>query len=145
MMARANASVRRRRGALLIDVVMAAGMLAVALAVAVQMIGRLTAVRRALDRRQFAAAAAENTLERLAARRYDELTEESSGPETLDPGVARVLRDARLSVTVERESQAGGLAGKWIKVELRWPGAGGVDERPVVLTTWRARVEGHER
>jgi hypothetical protein len=139
-----NRHMNRKRGVLLIDVAMAAGVLGILLTVTVHLVGRLAAERRALDRRQFAVTAANNLLERMTARPHEEVTESVLGSQPLDATVARMLVDARLSVRV-KEEQERGPEGKWITVELRWPGRGGVDERPVRLTTWKARVGGGER
>lgn len=133
---------RSRRGILLIDAAMAAGVLGVVLVAAVHLVGRLTEERRSLDRRQFAVVAVGNVMERVAVRSYDALTAEALGDVSIDATTARFLVDARLEVKVhEVEETAGGMIGKWITVELRWRGAGGMDEHPVRLTTWRARLE----
>jgi hypothetical protein len=124
---------------LLVDLLMAAAVLGIALAVSVHLIGRLAIERRALDRRQFAVVAAGNVLERAAARPYVEVTAAALAEDTVDHTTARMLVRPRLAVHV-RESER--PAGKWITVEVRWPGVGGIDERPVRLTTWRARLEG---
>lgn len=140
-MTRAIARPHGRPAFLLIDAVMAAAVLGIVLAIAAYFIARMSAERRALDRRQFAVVAAENVLERVSRQPYDELTDASLAREAVDPITARVLVDPILTLGVE-ESAPDEPPGRWIRVELRWPGMGGVLERPVRLATWRARLEG---
>ena len=131
---------RSRRGISLMEVAVAVGMLAVALAVTLQALGWVAADRRAAGRRQRALAEASNALERLASRPWGELTPEALKSAALPPEAADALPGGELRAEV-----AEGDAGlKRLRVEVRWRGRG-ADEAPVRLTTWVARRPGGTR
>lgn len=141
-MSRAWRSGGRRRGAMLLESVAALMVLLMAMAATVRLIGVAAEARERAERRQFAAEAAANVLERVAGLPTSGRTAERISGLELGPEAARRLPGARLSVAM-----AGPAAGDppglgRVVVEVRWRGAGGRDEAPVRLTAWLANGEG---
>ncbi|WP_165073652.1 hypothetical protein [Paludisphaera rhizosphaerae] len=139
-----TASRRRstRRGSLLLETAMSAFMLMLAMTIVVQAISSVANARRNWDRRMIAANEVSNQVERLAARRFEEL---KSGPvDGLKLSTeAQGLPSADLKAEVVAADAAGGVDSKRISVQLRWRNAAGDWSTPVRLTTWiHRRKEG---
>ena len=128
---------RSRRGFLLVEFAAAMLVLAVAMAVTVQILGWLAAERRSAERRQSAADEAANVLERLTLRPWDDLTPEAVRGVPLSDQARRVLPDGALSVQVAEAGKD--VAMKRITVEVRWRDRAGGATKPVRLTAWVAR------
>jgi type II secretory pathway pseudopilin PulG len=124
----------RRRGMTLFELVAAAAVLGALLVVCVQLLAATTQQRRIADQRQLALLEVQNTIERLAARPWNELTPQTAAGK-LSPALSRRLPDAELKVEVTAsvaEPQA-----KRIAVSLRWKDYSGQFTKPVTIVTWR--------
>ncbi len=129
---------RGRRGAFLAEAVIATAVLVAALAMTARLLGGLAGERRALERRQVAAEAAANLVERFAALDPAERTPERLASLNLDPEALDALPDARLEATLDgpdSESEADLIR---LVVHLRWADRPGREEAPVRLVAWLA-------
>lgn len=132
----ANHDVRSpHRGSLLVELVIAAGMLAVILSLTVRVLGQVGQQRRAAERRQRALVEASNAMERITARPYDEVTAQGAAAVKLSPDTAAALPGAELNVDVRDESISG-VSSRRVAVRLRWKNPAGEWEAPVRLVTW---------
>ncbi len=132
----ANHDVRSpHRGSLLVELVIAAGLLAVILSLTVKVLGQVGQQRRAAERRQRALVEASNAMERITARPYDEITSQNAGAVKLSPDATATLPGAELNVDVRDESVSG-VSSRRVAVRLRWRGSAGEWEAPVRLVTW---------
>lgn len=120
---------------MLVELVIAAGMLAVILTLTVRVLGQVGQQRRAAERRQRALVEASNTMERITARPYDEMTPQGDGALKISPDTAAALPGAELNVDVRDESVSGGSSRR-VAVRLRWKNVAGQWEAPVRLVTW---------
>lgn len=132
----ANHDVRSpHRGLMLVELVIAAGMLAVILSLTVKILGQAGQQRRAAERRQRALVEASNAMERITARPYDEVTAQGAAAVKLSPDTAAALPGAELNVDVRDESISG-VSSRRVAVRLRWKDSAGQWEAPVRLATW---------
>jgi type II secretory pathway pseudopilin PulG len=118
----------------LLELVAAAALLATILVVCLQLLAATTLQRRAADQRQLALMEVENTLERLTARPWNELTPQTAAGQ-LSPNLRGRLPGAELKVEVTT-SPAEPLA-KRIAVSIRWKDHSGQFTKPVTIVTWR--------
>jgi hypothetical protein len=118
----------------LIEAVAALVLLGFIMALTVQLLTGVGVQRRAAERRVWALAAAENTIDRVSGLPWKSLDEASLSALKLDEATASRLPSGRLSVAVAEV--AGVPPSKRLTVEVRWKGRSGEDERPVRLTTW---------
>jgi hypothetical protein len=121
----------------LLELAVAAAMLATLLAVCVQLLGAMAAQRRAADQRQLALFEVSNVIERAAARAWNDLTPEALAAEKLSPAAIEELPEAELKVEMsipQSEPNA-----KRITVSLRWQDRKGNFLPPLKLTTWKYR------
>lgn len=123
----------RRRGMTLLELVAAAALLATILVVCLQLLAATTLHHEA-DQRQLALMEVENTLERLAAKPWNELTAQTAAGQ-LSPNLRGRLPGGELKVEVTT-SPAEPLA-KRIAVSLRWKDHSGQFTKPVTIVTWR--------
>jgi hypothetical protein len=126
----------RRRGALLAEAALAAGLLLVALALTIQLLGNVLAQRRASALRQAAAQAAANAMEAIAALPRDERTPGRLAESALDPEAARHLPGGRLIATIDAAGPDAPASLRRVAVEVRWPGRAGRPESSVRLVAW---------
>jgi prepilin-type N-terminal cleavage/methylation domain-containing protein len=124
----------RRRGMTLLELVAAAALLGTILVVCLQLLAATAVQRRVIDQRQFALAEVENTMERLAARPWNELKVQTVAGQ-LSPAARGRLPAAEMKVEVTTSS-AEPLA-KRVAVSLRWHDRSGQFTKPVTLVTWR--------
>jgi prepilin-type N-terminal cleavage/methylation domain-containing protein len=134
-----------RRGFGLVELSIATLLLAVAMAIVVQVAGWLAAERRGAERRQRAIQEAANLMERLTSRPWDELTPDLARSQALSPATAAVLRNGVLQVAIVPE--AGKPTTKRIAIRLGWGDPAGGGPAPVRLVAWvhRRDREGGER
>ena len=126
---------KRRRGYSMIELLVAAGLLATLLTVCVQLTGAASAEQRALRQRQAAMNEAANVLERLSIRPWNELTDKSPGELPLSAAARQSIPEGRLEVHVAQPADQAGA--KRISVIIRWPDRNGRPEQTVRLTAWR--------
>jgi hypothetical protein len=127
----------KRRGFLLLELGAAGVMLMVLFVVSMQMFRATAAQRRALQHRRAALQAADNVMERLCARPWDELTPEHVGKAPLDDEVRAAVPRGRLAIDVEQADENAGE--KRIAVEVRWAVEPGEPDRSVRLVAWKYR------
>ena len=125
----------RRSGAVLLECIVAFGLLAVMATVCVQMLSLTSAGQRATERRAIALQEAANIMERVTAVSWSEISTERLGEVHLAPDVIRILPDATLELSVE-PSVDDGPAGKHISLAIRWKNPAGDPESPVRLDYW---------
>jgi hypothetical protein len=122
---------------MLFEMAIAGVLLATLTLVAFELLATLAAQQRALARRQRALAEAGNTMERLAALPWDELTpERAKGVSRAQPADS-IAEGAEWNVDIAQPP--GEPNARRVAVEVRWPDAAGHFERPVRLVAWRYR------
>ncbi len=121
-----------RRGIVLIEVLTACGLLAVLLALCIQLLSLTAIERRHVERRAIAMQAAANLVEQASVVPFDQLTDEKLAAIEVSPGIARLLPDVKTMFTVVEEPHE--LTAKRVRVEIQWKGRGGRREPPVRLT-----------
>jgi hypothetical protein len=123
-----------RRAISLLEVVVAAAMLAVLMTIAAQMLQAVGQQQRATQRRALALQTVHALAEQFSNMPWDQLTAEAAD-EVNVPIVAQAhLPGAKLSVTIQEEQQP--IAAKRVMVALAWNGPSGRFTGPVRLTTW---------
>ncbi len=126
-----------RSGVLLLEALVALGMLAVAIVVGAKVLGALSAQRRTMAEYQLAALEAANVLERVSVFPWESLDGSVAEQVQLSEGARKVLSDARLEVQVSPvESDP---AAKRIVVRVRWAARAAQPDRIVRLVAWRYR------
>ncbi len=123
-----------RRGFAILEVIVACGLLAVLLALSVQILSLMAVERRHVEHRAIALAEAANIAERVSTMPFDEIDEARLAEIDLSPEVRKLLPDAQATLDVAEET--GPVPGKRVRVEIVWTGAGGRRESPVRLTHW---------
>ena len=123
-----------RRGMTLLELAVAAAVLGTMLVVCLQMLTATAAQHKVADQRQLAVLEVENTMERLAARPWSELTPQSAAGQ-LSPAAGSRLPGAELKVEVTTSPTE--PAAKRIAVTLRWKDHSGRFTKPVTIVTWR--------
>jgi prepilin-type N-terminal cleavage/methylation domain-containing protein len=123
-----------RRAFTLLEVVIAAAMLAVLLTTSVQMLRALSIHQRASERRAVALEAAEAAADQVANIPWDQLTAESAKKATIPKQLASYLPGAKLSVSLDEEPTP--TPSRRIHIDLTWNGAHGQPVAPVRLTSW---------
>jgi len=123
-----------RVGSTLLEVVMAAGMLAMLLAVTVQMLRATTNGQRAAERRVIALQAVRAVADEVANTPWDQLTAESAKQVKIPEPLQAHLPGSALTVAVDEEPAP--VTAKRIHVELAWKTAEGKPGAPVRLTSW---------
>ena len=134
---------KARRGYGMIELLVAAALLATLATVCVQLFGLASAEQRALRQRQAALNEAANVLERLSIRPWNELTDKALGELSLSAAARQSLPQAKLEVHLTQPSGQAGL--KRISVQIRWPDRDGQPERIVRLSAWRYRAAAEAR
>jgi hypothetical protein len=124
----------RRRGVILIEVIVACGLAAVLLAICVQVLTLMAVERRAVERRAIALQEAANLIEQATAIPFDQLTPQKLKGFSIDPALAAILPDAKAELSTDDEHEP--LRAKRVAVAISWRGAGRRREMPVRLTTW---------
>jgi type II secretory pathway pseudopilin PulG len=127
----------QRRGTTLVEIAVAGALLAMLMAFAFQVLALSAAQQRAQARRQRALAEASNAMERLAALPWDQLTSERAESQQRAQPTDSIAPSATWSVDIAQPP--GEPNARRIAVEVRWPDAAGLSERPVRLVAWRYR------
>ena len=123
-----------RRGLSLLEVTVAAAMLAVLLTTSGRLVRVLINHQRAVERQAVALQAAQAVLEQATNTAWDELTAESARQMEIPAAIAPVLPGAKLVVAVAEDEDP--IVAKRVSVELSWNGAAGKSAGPVRLTAW---------
>lgn len=124
----------RRRGSMLVELVVASIVLAVVMTVCMQLLAATSRQQRYADHRQLASEELANLMERITAEPYESIKQETLRTRKLGDTAATRLRDPQLDIAVEAVSDP--RAGKKISLQLRWRDAGEVFAAPVRLTSW---------
>lgn len=125
-----------RRGAVLMECVLAIGIILVAVVLLAQVMGLIAQQRRLAEQRRLAQEEVANRLERAALLPWSELTSEKIESLSWGQEVRSALPEARLSALVRDEEQP---AARRIDVQLVWKNRAGIEVEPVVLSMWRHR------
>jgi hypothetical protein len=120
-----------------VELVMASVILGLTLAFVARVSGWVVSERRSADRRQVAAIAAANLMERLTALPYESLSDSSAKAERdrLAPALAS-LPGGEATIEVATDDPTGGPGSKRIAVRIRWRDRADRWEAPVRLTSW---------
>lgn len=131
---------RARRGAMLLEVMVATALLAVIVSICLKTLTAMGRQQMALDRRAYATEVANNLLERLSGYDGSALTPAIAAAVQLPEAAAQRLPAPRLEVRITpRESPEA----KQITVIIRWRPEGSQQQlRPVRLTTWVYSLRG---
>jgi hypothetical protein len=129
-----NLHQRCHRAFTLLEVVIAAGMLAMLLTTSVQMLRSLSIYQRGSDRRAVALQAVQAVSDQIANTPWNQLTAESAKKVMIPKQLENYLPGAKLSVSLEDEATH--TASRRIHVDLTWNGLDGQSSAPVRLTTW---------
>jgi type II secretory pathway pseudopilin PulG len=132
---RLKAELRTRRGYTILELTIALGIFAAMLATVGQTVALVAQQRRLTQRRELAQQSAENVMEHLFARAWDELTAEKTAEVKLPEGVERDLPGA--SLKIELVEQAGPPPARRIKVAVGWNDAAGPVSTSATVTAWR--------
>ena len=127
----------KRRGFTLLELGAAGIMLVAMLAVCLQFFRAAATQRRALQQRRTALRAADNVMERLCARPWEQLTTEHARDLPLGEQVRSTLPGSELTIEIVQSDQD--PAEKRITVQVRWPGGHGQPDRSVRLVAWKYR------
>lgn len=123
---------RRSRAFTLLEVILAATLLAMLLVASVQMLRALSASRRASERRTVALEAVQAVSDQISNIPWSELSPRSAERVAVPDPLRGFLPDSMLTVTVNDEAQP---TAKRIQVELTWKGPDGA-VAPVRVTSW---------
>ena len=123
-----------RRAFTLLEVIIAAAMLAVLLTASVQMLRALSIHQRASERRAVALEAVQAVADQVANFPWEQLTAESAKKVTIPKQLAGYLPGAKLSVSLDKEPTP--TESRRIHIDLTWNGADGQAVAPVRLTSW---------
>lgn len=123
-----------RRGMVMLEVIVGCGLLAVFLAVCVQLLSVTALERRDIERRAIALQEAANIIERVSAMPFEEITPERLADVQLSPEVRQILPAGVAQLFVEEE--AGEVPSKRVRVEINWTGTAGRPEAPARLVYW---------
>jgi len=123
-----------RRGATLLEAVVAGALLAAGTSIVLTMLVAASRERRALDSHRFAIQQAENLLARLCAQPFDALTPERV--EQIRLAAPRHSASSGDQVQVELVSQPGPPESKRIAVIVAWRTASGQPGKSLRLTSW---------
>lgn len=120
----------------MLEVVAACGLMAVLLAVCLQMLALTAATRRTVERRAIALQEAANLLERASVLAWQDVTPEQLATVDLTPSVREILPGAVAHWSVAATNEPGPLA-KQVRVEINWTNPAGQTDAPVRLSSWR--------
>ncbi len=124
-----------RRGVILLEVVAACGLMAVLVAVCLQMLAVTTATRRTVERRAIALQEAANLLERASALSWQDITPERLTEIDIAPSVREILPGAVARWSVKTPAEPGPPATQ-VRVEITWINPAGQTDVPVRLSYW---------
>ena len=128
-----------RRGAMLLETIVAGIVLGMLLTVSLQLLSAASAQRRAADQRRCAIRELDNIMERVTARPWTELTDALAKQEKLSSAAVQELPDAELKLEIVAEAKESNA--KRITASLRWRDRADNFIVPLQLTTWRYKTE----
>ena len=117
-----------------LEVTVAAAMLAMLLASAMQMVHVVTVHQRSAVRRMVALQAIQSMSDQIANIPWEKLTTTSATQVGIPKPLEPYLPGAALKITLQDD--AAPVNSKRLQVELGWSGRGGQPVAPVRLTTW---------
>jgi Tfp pilus assembly protein PilV len=129
--------IMRRRGFLLLEVIVSSVLLAALTMVCLKYFLVAAAQRQSTDQRLTAMREAENIMERLSVRPWSELTPETLSKQSLSPEIQRFMPDAELKIDIADEETK--PPAKRITVSIRWQDQNGQWTEPVRLVAWSYR------
>jgi hypothetical protein len=115
---------------------MATVLLMIVMTLAVKILGIVALERRQAERRQRALVEVANTMERITAHPFLDVTPELARRTTLSETAQAALPDSELSVDISDAKVGDSRIAKRIAIRLRWRGRSGEWEAPVRLTSW---------
>ncbi len=127
----------------MLEVSLAAVLLAGVLSVCLQMLGAVGTQHRSAEARRTAAREAGNVLERLKEVAWDDLATEVLAGVQLCEEASQALPGAKLSIEVS--TAADDPDAKRLAVQIRWQDRSGRFVRPVQVVAWRYRPPDPER
>ncbi len=130
----------KRTGVVLLELIVACGLMAVLVTLSVQLLTAAATQRRAVDQRSLALAEAANVAEQISGLAWDELTAERLSKITLSPAAQQSLPQGKLLVTSTPDETA--PAGQRITIEITWHAATGEPAAPVRVNLWAYRPAG---
>jgi type II secretory pathway pseudopilin PulG len=123
-----------RRAMSLLELTVAAALLAALMTVSVQMIRALGSQQRSVERRALAIRTVQALVEQISNTPWEELTTESVERIEIPSMVTGHLPNPKLTIAVDDEQDP--VAAKRVTVELQWSGPSGQPAGPARLTTW---------
>jgi Tfp pilus assembly protein PilV len=129
---------QQRNGFSLIELFAATVLTAALMALTLECVQLAHAVRRSGEQRSVAVQEANNLMEALFARPYDELNEADVSGVALSEPAAKRLPNGVLSVKVDEATDE--LPAKRIAIEIAWTDRAGNRTAPVRLTAWRYQL-----
>jgi len=128
----------KRNGIGLMELTVAGAVLAVMMAVSMQLLGVIACERKAASRRQTAVREAGNLMQRVSALPWEKLDRQALDELSLSETAAAELPHAELEATIEDESSPSvETKSKRIGISIRWRDSHGQPVAPVRLTAWR--------
>ncbi len=127
----------------IVEIVVAAGMLAVLLASSVHVLRGLTTEQRAAERRTLALQTVQNLAEQVGNTPWEQLTPEAASQLAVPVPVKAFLPGAKLAVTVVDEREP--IVTKRVSIALVWNAPNGQPVSPIRLTSWVFDDEGPPR
>jgi hypothetical protein len=126
-----------RRGAVILELIVATAMLGALLTVCLKLCSVTTAQRRAAEEQQCASLELANVMERVAERPWNQLTTAALATEHISAPAGAQLPGAELKIEVS--APAGQPEAKRLTATLRWPDRDG-RTKPLALTMWKYRI-----
>ena len=123
-----------RRGMSLLEVAVAAALLAVLLSASTQMLRVLSNQQRAAERRVVALQAVQAVAEQIGNLPAEQVTADMARQVAIPEAARSYLPASRVNLVVAEEAEP--VAAKRVSIELSWSGPGGQPAAPVRLTTW---------
>jgi hypothetical protein len=127
-----------RRGIVMVELIVAGMVTGTLMVLCLQLCSAALSQRRAADQEQCAMLELGNVMERVAARRWSQLTTAALSDEKLSPAAGRQLPGAELKLEVSPAAKEPNA--KRITATLRWQDPSGRLGAPLRLTTWRYKI-----
>lgn len=124
----------RRRGTITHEATMAIVLATAAIVGTAQILAVVSHQHRDLDRRSMATREAGNLMEEIAAKPWNEVTQDSLASLALSDECQSILREPRLMIEVAEEAERDG---KQISVEIDWFSSQEQRVEPLRLVAWR--------
>jgi type II secretory pathway pseudopilin PulG len=131
---RTNTLRREPRGITLLEITVAAGILALLVSTSIQMLRVVSTQQRAADRHAVAVQTINALAEQLGNLPWNELTPEAAKQVAIPAAVAPHLPGAKLVASVYDEQD--GTAAKRVAIELTWNMPSGQPAGPVRIISW---------